>query len=337
METGLSSNNRCKNCAGGKWSSAIGLTDGFHCDPCDNVGYFCPPGTLNKTDHPCPIGMFADEIGLTVCKVCPAGTYQDLTAQTSCMLCGKGKFLNDKNNPVYHESELDCEICKGNTFNEKRGQPRCTSCKKGWGITSGDVADHDNATDCRPVLTCKDPDEYNDDNKACMTCPGGSTCDGVSKRPCDYGKFCVGDGTEQPCPKGRFGIKRGKISELLACNDCPAGTFQPLPGRQSCPGMCAVGYYSLGTEGKHSTMLDACGICVQGAYCQAGAIFYCPKGTFNNETGGKSTQDCQPCGYDYYSTKIGAKLDTTCQPCGNDQNGNALRTTTETAGEFLRL
>lgn len=59
------------------------------------------------------------------------------------------------------------------------------------------------------------------------------TGDGDSN-PCTIGHYCPeGSGEPVPCPAGKYGNQE-KLEAYPQCQDCPANTYQNLPGKDAC-------------------------------------------------------------------------------------------------------
>jgi hypothetical protein len=80
---------------------------------------------------------------------------------------------------------------------------------------------------------------------------------------------------------------------------------------------------------------DACAPCPIGQFCPIGGVADpepCPKGTYNDATGGTiQTSSCKNCGYNKYNDIKGATSASQCKSCGTNANGEELTTSTESA------
>ena len=251
---------------------------------------------------------------------------------------GTGRYLEDSDDPAdlsryFHDELEDCSVCPSNTYQDIEGTEKCQSCGDKVIADNGIVAEkHDNKTDCKEApITCASPSEYrSEDGQKCEDCTAGNYCDGITKFTCNFGYYCIGDGTQQACPPGTFSDSEGE-KDKETCQQCLVGTYNQIPGRTSCDSRCPPGTFNLKYKGaKNKT--EACGICPLGSFCQVGTRIDCPKGTYNDQTEKSSSNDCKNCDKDTYNDQPRATKKADCISCGKDPaTGNSLRTKTDAA------
>ena len=333
-ETGLTSDNQCRGqCRPGTWSDETGLTSEGQCKLC----------AAGKFSSQRGLGFLEQQEDTTYpCNLCHEGQYSDEKGMRRCKQCPKGRYLADDDNVkwellyMYHDSPKDCKICKINEYQDQTGGYDCKSCGEKIITDPGkDEKLHDEEKDCKVPAsgkTCHSIQYKIVSEDICETCPPGSFCDGVTKKECELGFFCPGDGTAHQCPAGRSGVKSNASSEDDACENCGVGQFQPSSGKEDCTYSCASGEFDYQDDElpmgrpRRVHRKDACGTCPPGHYCRSGTKFQCPKGTYNPRAKSKSENDCMECDKDTYSNKLGAISNETCKSCGKNKKGIRLTT-----------
>ena len=127
--------NTCKDCPGGQYSSATGITQVEDCTFCSLGRYSDKQGqTSSSTCYECTYGRYGDEFAAyrnggscrladdceKSCKNCPAGKYNGFKGRTSidsCLICTAGKYATG------------FKIVDG--IEVANGGRSCTSCAKG--------------------------------------------------------------------------------------------------------------------------------------------------------------------------------------------------------------
>ena len=213
-ETGLISDNQCKNCSAGTMSKDTGATS-------------CTP---------CVVGRYST-VASSKCEICQFGQYQPEQGGGTCLECGVGTYLSDPaTNIKFHDDIDDCQVCIGPRFNDLTGQGSCKDCEPGKAINSPLASQHNSSDDCK---TKCEASEYMDGD-GCKLCEPGYICDGVTQKDCTAGKYCI-DSTEYSCKPGKFGIYARSKTEDEACNLCFTGQYQPGEGSTSCKfGLCII-------------------------------------------------------------------------------------------------
>ena len=226
------------------------------------LGHECPEAISAPT--PCPPGTYASERGMATCDICPAGSYCIEGAIEVTGYCQAGFYC-----PA-GSSATDQEPCPAGTFRNHSGATAASDCG---------------------------------------TCPEGYYCPMGSPEPllCPEGNFCpCGVGIPIPCPIGTIGRAVGLISQE-ECEACPPGQYCDRPGLSNPAGLCSPGYYcTLGSYTSTPPFLgpphtdsssEIGGICPPRGYCEPGSSepTPCPPGTYLNETGKASVNDCLMC------------------------------------------
>ena len=254
-------------------------------------------------------------------------------------LCGEpGRFLKDSDDPkqrlqFFHDELGDCKVCPTNTYQDTEGTKKCKTCGEKVIADNGiNPEKHDDETDCRAApIVCPSPSHHRSkDGQKCEECPAGNYCDGITKFTCGFGYYCTGDGTQRACPPGTFSDSEGE-TDPNTCQKCLVGTYNQIPGRTFCEKLCPPGTFDIDYKGaKNKT--EACATCPLGSFCQFGTRIDCPKGTYNDEQGQKSSNDCKKCDKDTYNDQPGATTKAECISCGKDPaTGTSLRTKTNAA------
>lgn len=145
---------------------------------------------------------------------------------------------------------------------------------------------------------------------------------GGSCKPCPRGTFQNSPNTCVPCPVGTIGIGEGRVRAsrgfpriLLACQGCPAGTFNPTQGGTICR-PCPKGLSSARGAGK-------CGTCGEGWVLESGSkCVRCGKNTFSANELDKLCLPCRP----GTVSLAGAGFCTKCPPGTYRNTGTRCRT-----------
>jgi len=229
----------CQPCPAGTTSqftregTTSSVTDCVPCNPgrarslYQNLGdYGCPA---------CPLGKYADESGLSECKMCPAGKHGGTSiGASSCIDCAPGKASH---------SGGSCEYCATGKF-PSTDASECVAC------SPGKYADTNifSASDC---LECN-YGKYSTSG-VCVDCVDGTFANsrglGICSS-CSAGQFVEGGYWDY---SGQYpGYWPG------SCTSCPAGkSSDPSNNIYLCSVQCAAGKYALGTP---------CTDCASGSY-----------------------------------------------------------------------
>ena len=209
----------CQPCPAG--TKSYGTIEGTSSSVTDCVP--CNPGSARSLYQKlgdygcesCPIGKYADESGLSECKMCPAGKHGGTSiGASSCIDCAPGKASH---------SGGSCEYCATGKF-PSADASECVAC------SPGKYADTNifSASDC---LEC-DYGKYSTSG-VCIDCVDGKFANSRGSSVC------------LSCPVGQ--TAEGEYWEK-SCTSCPAGTStDPSNNIYLCSVQCAVGKYAQGT------------------------------------------------------------------------------------------
>lgn len=232
-------------------------------------------------------GTYADEDGMSECKVCPAGKNcpEGTAVPQPCprkYYCLIGNDVRNNGNPV---------LCPKGTFGGHEGlkeESECTHCTAGHYCDKAGLSNF--AGLCKAGYWCKTKAESatpnRDENRNFGPCPSG-------------GYYCeAGSSAPQRCPVGRYALPdRDKLKSAGDCDICVAGSYCAYGNETEPTGKCAPGYYCKeGSPVRKPTNDTFGGRCPTGHFCAEGASWpqRCPAGQYNNETARDTCRDCPP-------------------------------------------
>ena len=262
----------------------IQIEDGDAC----TIGYYCPRGTVSKTQYPCPAGTVRTTTGarrLEDCLPCSHGYY--CTQATPTMTaCPAGYYcpLGTKSDHQYP--------CRAGTYDATgslRSQEECLQCGLGnYCIGQGQIVQ----TPCAEGY-------YNDLSEEASEC-----------HKCLGGYKCTGTGTVDPviCAIGYYSDEGA-----ADCTQCEKGYYCPVTGISAATKLssyqCLAGMLCVDTDYGLTVYPDLeSNACPAGSYCPIAAIapIGCPKGTYNPVAGRGSLADCLPTIPGYYTDTVGS-------------------------------
>jgi hypothetical protein len=132
---------------------------------------------------------------------------------------------------------------------------------------------------------------------------------------CPSGYYCPTGtkfATEYPCPNGTYNPDTNK-EQLSDCIQCTAGSYCGTEGLSAPTGLCAAGYYCIGSAVIENPTDGTTGdICPAGSYCVSGSSYFteCPKGTYNPSTAVGSEANCTDCDPGTYCSSTGLTAPT---------------------------
>ena len=294
----------CVPCAGGQFSTGLGLSACEHCA----AGSFTPSLGYTPSDHISLFGHNTASQGFTACMLCPAGQR------------GEGGI---------------CESCRAGTYSFLEGSSVCSKCAAG---TYG--ADVGSSAPC--TLHCEASLSFfsGEGSSACGYCVGGLVAND-SCVPCGlgmYGKdqFC------QHCALGLVNLQEPYATNSSSCQRCLRATDYAAMDHASCistpPGFvanaegtgaiaCAAGQY----RGANDTACQPCAAGYFAADEASVACVACGLGKYVSEPGQTvchtcsvgavadrlASQACRQCDIGYIAGKSG----TLCDPCPNNTFG----------------
>ena len=324
------------DCPTGTYTASTGMGEIQNCGPCPAgsacptagmtgspsacaAGHYCPEGTTNPTDYPCPPGTFTDSTSLTAsseCTDCPTGkacaegsttaTQQDCAAGYYCPLrtefptqfpCPAGKFTTSTS----LADAASCTDCDAGKWCEAGSPDNTVDCPKNFycplaatsplPCAAGEYSAA-GASTCSPCTEGHICPEYNEETNP-LPCPAGYYKEGTgSAGPCDLvpeGHYSTGTGAKIACADGQWTAAGGK--DLSVCVDCPAGYY------------CASGVKTECGTGKYCAAgSSVAGECPAGSYCPDAVTtiaLVCPAGTYSPA----NASSCTPAPGGYYTVQ----------------------------------
>ncbi|KAJ8368244.1 hypothetical protein SKAU_G00082720 [Synaphobranchus kaupii] len=314
--------------------------------PCP-PGYFCPKGVA--APQVCPEGSFSTGEGQAVCSHCPRGyycpgngsSYQDNECATGhyCPLGSSSKYQDPcpagTFNPHTRMGHLeDCLPCSPGFFCSSPGLSAASGpCIAGHfcvsGATTPSPEDGKAGDRCPRGHYCPEGSRSpkpcpaghysntsgNTELTHCLHCPAGFSCasSGLSapSNRCQAGYYCpLGQNSSSPasytCSPGHRCLPGSAIQ-----SPCAPGTYQDQPGQADCA-PCPAGHFCTGSS--HPDPGHTPSPCPKGHYCppgaKSGAEFPCPAGTFSDQTGVSSADQCAPCPPGKYCSSAGLAAPT---------------------------
>lgn len=312
-------------CPAGKYYDLFGATSETDCIICPE-GYFCPEGSITYKDKPCFPGYYCPpETGRSNQYACPAGTFNNVKGRktiSDCSTCPAGYACNgntDTQVPTSNTGLLGLSNptpCQRGYYKDTDGTGTCTQCPAGYPCPFSRTSDP-YLYICQPGYYCPQgsvsvtqnqcpPGTFSNryGNRAatdCEICPRGFYCPAASggpypPLPCSEGHYCPG----APLSNGSFTSQYYGSSIYVGTTreneyPCPAGTYSSrtnLYSPDQCNN-CPKGYWCAGGLNKWN------GECSPGHYCPEGSwsptTYPCPAGTYSNEIGLTSEDECLPC------------------------------------------
>ncbi|KAL6471032.1 hypothetical protein MHYP_G00196820 [Metynnis hypsauchen] len=295
---------KCEVCLAGFFCPQEGMTYPILCRP----GFYCPAGRENQ--QPCPAGTYGNQSGLTdssECTLCDPGTYCARAGNTSpsgpCaagFLCFGGASIPS---PVDNITGTQCPpglYCL-------TGSPTATPCPKGTFSVQSGLTEAVQCQSCSPGSYCSEPG-LTAVSGSCLQgffcTEGSSTAAPVSAvfgDMCPPGHYCnSGSAVPTPCPVGTHRSESGGKS-VEDCMPCPGGLFQDQRGQRGCKS-CPPGFHCPSSN-QQSNGSSAPLICPEGYYCPNETVGWpipCPKGTYSNNQGLTSADECLVCPLGYF-------------------------------------
>ena len=326
-QTGLSTATECGLCFPGYYCEGFNLT--IPTGEC-NAGYFCPgnQSTPSPSEFICPRGHFCTS-GSDAPHPCLPGFYQSAEGSESCDQCPQGNYCNPSDNTnctfSYHSTTgaVTPATCPQGYFCPI-GTRRSNEypCPPGTFSNLTGLASEMDCLSCTPGMYCGDPG-LTEPSGPCHQgyyCSGGARVqnpeDDITGNVCDIGQYCPeGSLVGIDCPRGTFSNISG-IWEKEQCTSCLPGYYCDTTGLSTPTGPCSSGYFCTERALLSNPVGEMYGgVCPAGHYCpeRTSVPQGCPPGTYLNQTGAESVDDCTPCEPGMHCNASG--LDTPSGPC----------------------
>lgn len=211
---------------------------------------------------------------------------RELNEEQECgelLYCSPGHYP-PRASEVAEGEEATCQMCPQGTYQPIFGavsRDSCEACPAGYASSVSGAVTADTCELC-------DAGSFAESGaSSCSKCPQGTYSEirgAVAESACEF------------CPAGTYGhrTKRSPFNE--SCVTCPAGKYQPAPGKLTCVA-CPRGSYG---EEAGAVEETACKLCPAGTYSSALGLagedqcVKCEKGKFSS-VAGQSENKCVPC------------------------------------------
>ena len=236
----------------------------------------CPIGKHNARSGqnclPCPMGTFADEPGLSTCKLCAEGTFQFGSGSSHCHTCPSGEYQDEV-------GKRNCKICGAGKYSVVDNG--CALCPAGRAASSNF---EENSAAESLVYTGKQyrgPLLYFDSRY------DYSGLHGISEKNQDTGEFLKG---YSPMYSSLRAVQASKHDSIEDCISCEAGKYAPSLGTVECLD-CAPGQYS------DQEAQTECKLCAGGAVSRKETVAFhefMPFACNSAETRGEHRETSEP-------------------------------------------
>ncbi|XP_077105722.1 uncharacterized protein LOC143764221 isoform X2 [Ranitomeya variabilis] len=290
----------CLPCPPGMFCSRRGLgrPEGF-CAP----GWFCPAGSISdKPVYSLKIPGPTISSNLSRYGMCPPGTYCPLGSshpipctpgkycasaelETESGSCDPGFYCSARSSLPNPRDGIMGDICPPGHFCIE-GSSSPSPCPPGTFLPGSGARSPQDCSLCTAGSYCSrwGAEVPHAECTAGWYCPPGSIYPQSPEHICPVGHYCpTGISKPRACPMGQYQDKVGQRQ----CKVCPAGKFcgpltpedqmqESIPETYYVPNECPAGY-----------------VCVEGT--EYGRQHPCPTGTFSNQMGLVSIEECSPC------------------------------------------
>ncbi|KAL7831753.1 hypothetical protein AOLI_G00293010 [Acnodon oligacanthus] len=272
------------------------------------AGFYCPKGSLSPYATPCPPGHYCPR-GTPLPLPCLPGTLRNVPGGSStedCLMCPSGYFCDQRGLTQPSGQCSGGYYCPGGQNSSRPSEHKCRA---------GHYCEEGSTSDRACPMGSYQPSEGQHKCEVCLAgffCPqegffcieGSSTAAPVSAvfgDVCPPGHYCnSGSAVPMPCPVGTHRSESGGKS-VGDCMPCPGGLFQDQRGQRDCKS-CPPGFHCPSSN-QQSNGSSAPLICPEGYYCPnetVGRPVPCPKGTYSNNQGLTSADECLVCSLGYY-------------------------------------
>ncbi|XP_062894523.1 delta-like protein 1 [Mobula hypostoma] len=301
----------CRRCPAGYYCQSTVVTP----EPC-LPGYYCPSGTEEATQYPCPPGTYNERPGSRSereCETCPPGQHcSGFGLAKPSGPCATGYYCTGgsatskptTNNLKFNTSLNSTSECKSWL---EQNQMTGGLCPAGYYCPPGSPS---------PV-PC-DAGTYCSDTKLSAPtggCNAGYYCNAGSTQPdqhiCPAGFYCPGSTVVPiPCPTGTYSNNTGNEKES-DCQLCLSGQFCEGQGNVAPDGPCLAGFYC--PPGQRSASPTSF-LCPSGHYCPSGTSIplACQGGTYQAQEGQEICESCPAGFFCEFSNGSGGKVPELC-------------------------
>lgn len=323
---------QCTTCPSGYYcTGGLSAPDGL----C-SAGYYClsgavsPSPTEDAQGAKCPKGYYCPSGSVSPIKCTPGKYCGTTTLSTPTGDCLQGYYCMEGASIVNPRDGTTGAICPAGYYCPT-GSSYPIPCDIGYVQSSQGATSSSNCDICTQGYYCatKAATSFTGLCKIGYFCPTGSTAQDAVANICPKGSSCpsgspvsvlceagyyqdqIGQGTCKDCPRG-FYCDAGTITPTV----CPAGYICPIGTSSTTLVSCEYGYYNP-FDGQ-----SECFICPMGYFCPAGPLtaptvcevnYYCVEGTstpeptctagtYTDETGIQSKDQCKQCPVGYYCT-----------------------------------
>ena len=277
--------------------------DGVNCRACVSGKYNSLPQRqpdISETCFDCITGTYSTIVASARpfdCTLCHAGTFQTGSGANSslaCTLCQEGKYQTGTG----MSTSMACLNCQHGTYQTGQGMvasSQCLLCLAGKYSTAFGAPSATTCADCPAGTYSTSMGEQSQDN--CSQCVAGTYSSSVGAPTsvlcslCHAGTYSLTLGSTSSascisCQPGTFSTTLG-APLLDFCLECLAGTFALLPGASACQN-CPAGSFN------PTNFSTNCSLCEPGRYSTGGTsgCLLCSYGTFTSASG---RWDCSEC------------------------------------------
>ena len=304
----------CRACAAGSYQPAGNQSE---CERCAAGKYADQVAADADVCAACAAGSFAPEAGRSACTACGYNTWASVTGAGNCSACPPYSSLNRTGS----SNVSDC-VC-GAGFRLERTPHRCEPCAagaycpgRGLELPCEGTWSAAGASECTPCAANSMP-----------VVPQGMTS--PAQCQCRPGAEGTHDSDCTLCAPGKFQARTEvDLSALgyavaVACQPCPANSYQPAPGSAACPACpgnssAAAGsdgvndcYCDAGFHGTIADAADACWVCPAGYFCEGRQPLPTRCRASSHSAAGRASEAECVCDAGFY----GASAGEPCLPC----------------------
>ncbi|XP_072885876.1 uncharacterized protein [Hemitrygon akajei] len=301
----------CQKCPPGYYCQPTAATP----EPC-LPGYYCPSGTEEATQYPCPPGTYNEWPGSRSegeCETCPPGQHCSGVGLTKPSgPCAAGYYCtggSSTSEPTTNNLEFNTFLNSTSewTFSLEQNQMTGGLCPVGYYCPPGSPS----PVPCDAGTYCSDTKLF----APTGGCNAGYYCNTGSTQPdqhiCPAGFYCP-DSTAVPIPclAGTYSNNTGNEKES-DCQLCLSGQFCEGHGNVAPDGPCLHGFYC--PPGQSSASPTSF-LCPPGHYCPSGTSIplACQGGTYQMQEGQEICESCPAGFFCEFSNGFGGNVPELC-------------------------